>query len=99
MRKTYHICLSSHDEVMFRSEADLIRGFNSLAVAVLETDSRLLSEGFMSTHFHGLIQTDNSAETMHRARYAYARYFNSKYRRSGRLGEKQHFSLIIEGFS
>ena len=83
---------------MFRSEADLIRGFNSLAVAVLETDSRLLSEGFMSTHFHGLIQTDNSSEVMHRTRYAYARYFNSKYRRSGRLGEKQFFSLIIEGF-
>ncbi len=98
MRKTCHICLSSHDEVMFRSEADLIRGFNSLAVAVLETDSRLLSEGFMSTHFHGLIQTDNSSEVMHRTRYAYARYFNSKYRRSGRLGEKQFFSLIIEGF-
>lgn len=83
---------------MFRSDADLIRGFNSLAVAVLETDSRLLCEGFMSTHFHGLLQTDDSSEVMRRARYAYARYFNSKYRRSGRLGEKHHFSLIIGGF-
>ena len=25
MKKIYHLCLSSHDEVLFRSEADLIR--------------------------------------------------------------------------
>lgn len=98
MRKICHICLSSHDEVMFRSEADLIRGFNSLAVSTLETDSRLLSDGFVSTHFHGLIQTDDPAEAMRRTRYAYARYFNSKYRRRGRLGERIAFSLTIEGF-
>ena len=42
MRKTYHVSLSSHDEVLFRNEADLIRGFNCLALATLETDSRLL---------------------------------------------------------
>ena len=57
MRKTYHLCLSSHEEVMFRSEADLCRGFNALALAILETDSRLLAEGFLTTHFHQLVQT------------------------------------------
>ena len=35
MRKTFHISLSSHNEVMFRDEADLIRGFNSLALATV----------------------------------------------------------------
>ena len=45
MRKTCHLCLSSHDEVMYRSEADLIIGFNCLAIAVLETESRIPSVG------------------------------------------------------
>ena len=49
MRKTFHISLSSHNEVMFRDEADLIRGFNSLALAIMETDSRLLADGFTPT--------------------------------------------------
>jgi hypothetical protein len=34
---------------------------------------------------------------MHRCRYAYARYFNTKYRRKGSLGEKKYFSLEVEG--
>ena len=98
MRKTFHISLSSHDEVLFRSEADLIRGFNGLALSVLETDSRLLADGFPTTHFHGLIQTDNPAEVMARARSSYARYFNAKYKRRGRLAERQGFLLEVDGY-
>ena len=97
MRKTVHLCLSSHDEVMYRSEADLIMGFNCLALAVLETESRLLAEGFMTTHHHYLAQTDHFKELMYRSRYAYARYFNAKYSRNGQLGERQYFSQEIEG--
>ena len=97
MRKTVHLCLSSHDEVMFRSEADLIMGFNCLALAVLETESRLLAEGFMTTHHHCLVQADNYKEVMRRSRYAYARYFNAKYARTGSIGERTYFSLEIDG--
>ena len=82
---------------MFRSEADLIVGFNCFAVSVLSTESRALADGFMTTHHHSLIQTDNPQETMHRSRYAYSRYFNTKYKRKGRLGEKHYFMLEIEG--
>ena len=97
MRKTYHLCLSSHDEVMFRDEADLNMGFNCLALAVLETESRLLGEGFLTTHHHSLVQTDNFREVMRKSRYAYSRFFNNKYHRGGRLGEKLFFSLEVEG--
>lgn len=97
MRKTCHLCLSSHDEVMYRSEADLIFGFNCLAVAVLETESRLLAEGFLSTHNHSLVQTDHEKEVGFRSRNAYSRFFNTKYKRKGRLGEKQYFLLEVEG--
>ena len=70
MRKTVHLCLSSHQEVMYRSEADLNMGFNCLALAVMETESRLLGEGFMTTHNHKLVQTENPAELVRRERYA-----------------------------
>ena len=97
MRKTVHLCLSSHDEVMYRSEADLIMGFNCLSLAILETESRLLAEGFMTTHNHCLLQTDDYAAVMYKSRIAYSRYFNNKYGRRGRLGEKNYFYLDIDG--
>ena len=97
MRKTVHLCLKSKEEVMYRSEADLIMGFNCLALAVLETEARLLAEGFMSTHNHNLLQSDDCMETMRRHRYAYTRYFNAKYSRRGRLGEPDCFCLDVEG--
>ena len=82
---------------MYRSEEDLNMGFNCLALAVLETETRLLAEGFMTTHHHNLVQTDHYKELMYRSRYAYARYFNAKYSRKGPLGERKYFSLEIEG--
>lgn len=97
MRKLYHLCRSSHKEVMYRNEADLIMGFNSLALAVLETDSRLIAEGFISTHNHKAVQTDDHYVLMRKERYTYTRYFNAKYHRRGSLGEKNYFYTEIEG--
>ena len=97
MRKTVHLCLSSHDEVMYRSEADLRMGFNCLAIACLKTEARLMAESEMTTHIHCLMQSDKYGETMHQARYSYARYFNSKYCRKGLLGERKYFALEIDG--
>ena len=99
MEKTriYHVCLSSHEEVLFRSVADLNMGFNCLAAAAISTESRLFAEGFLTTHYHFLVQTSSLKELMYRCRYAYARYFNTKYSRSGRLGEHNYFKLEVEG--
>ena len=97
MRKTVHLCLSSHDEVLYRSEADLIMGFNCFAVALLTTESRGIAEGFLSTHHHSLIQSDAPGEAMRKHRNAYSRYFNTKFHRRGRLGEKYYFHLDIVG--
>ena len=98
MRKTFHISLSSPDEVLFRCETDLIRGFNGLALASLETDSRLLADGFPTTHFHSLLQSDCPAEVITQSRYSYSRYFNARYKRKGRLAEKRGFILEVDGY-
>lgn len=95
--KNYHFCRSSHDEVMYRSEADLIIGFNYLVYAALETDSKLLADGFLSTHHHCITRTDSPELLIKRHRYAYTRYFNAKYHRRGSLGEKRYFLLELDG--
>lgn len=97
MRKTYHLCLSSHDEIMFRNREDYVRGFNCFAEAVLETESRALADAEMSTHVHFGVQTDNFKGITYLARNKYSRYFNTKYYRKGRLGERVFFSTEIVG--
>lgn len=97
MRKTLHYCLASHDEVMFRSTEDLNWAFNCLAIAANETESRILGESFMSDHMHTGIQTDSLSEFSHKYRYPYTRFFNNKYHRSGRLGERNAFHLEMIG--
>ena len=95
--KLVHLCLSSHDEVMFRSREDLIFGQNSYAVANMETDSKALCASFLSTHFHGVSMTDDPRYLMFRSRNYISRHFNGKYRRRGRLGEKVFFLLEMVG--
>ncbi|MBR1538486.1 MAG: hypothetical protein IJ636_03170 [Bacteroidales bacterium] len=97
MKEIYHLSLSSHQEVMYRDEADLNRGFNCLAEACMETDSILLAESFLTTHHHEMVLTDCLKEIFHRQRYAYVRYFNARHGRRGSLGEKVPFTLKIEG--
>lgn len=97
MRRSYHICISGGDEVIFRSTEDYHHAFNCLALASYGTDSSLLAEAVMSTHAHFCARTQEPAMLIHDFRYPYARYFNNKYRRSGRLGERNAFILELDG--
>lgn len=98
MKKTYHLCLSAGDEVMFRDLEDYNRGFNSFAIALYKTNSTGLVESFMSTHMHLLIQTDSPKDFMMCFRMFYTMYFNKKYDHYGRLGEKRHFTMEVVGY-
>ena len=98
MKKTYHLCLSAGDEVMFRDLEDYHRGFNCFASALYKTGSTGLVESFMSTHTHQLIQTSCPEKFMYAFRQPYTMYFNNKYHRKGQLGEKHHFTMEIVGY-
>lgn len=98
MKKTYHLCLSAGDEVMFRDLEDYHRGFNCFACALYKTDSTGLVESFMSTHTHQLVQARCPGELMYTFRQSYTMYFNHKYHRKGHLGEKRHFATEISGY-
>jgi hypothetical protein len=99
MKKTYHLCLSAGDEVMFRDLEDYNRGFNCLALALFKTGSNGLVESFMSTHTHQLSQTSDPAGLMYHFRLAYSMYFNRKYHRHGKLGEDSHFTMEVVGYN
>ena len=98
MKKTYHLCLSAGDEIMFRDLEDYHRGFNCFACALYKTGSTGLVESFMSTHTHQLVQTECPEEFMYNFRQTYSMFFNKKYHRRGRLGEKHHFTLEVVGY-
>ncbi|MBR5833106.1 MAG: hypothetical protein IKY48_00825 [Bacteroidales bacterium] len=98
MKKTYHLCLSADDEIMFRDLEDYHRGFNCFASALYKTDSTGLVESFMSTHTHQLVQTRCPSEFMYSFRQPYTMYFNNKYHRKGRLGEQHHFTMEVVGY-
>lgn len=95
--KNFHFCISGGNEVIFRTEDDYIRGFNSLAITVAETGAFLNAEAFMSTHLHVCVRTDDIHTFIRKFWRSYTRYFNSKYLRSGTLGCSP-FILEIEGF-
>jgi len=97
MKKTYHLCLSAGEEVLFRDLEDYHRGFNCFAVALYKTGSIGLVEAFMATHAHKLIQTHDPKGFMYSFRNPYAKYFNNKYGRTGKLGEDIHFTLEVVG--
>lgn len=98
MKKTYHLCLSAGDEIMFRDLEDYNRGFNCFALALYKTGSTGLVESFMATHTHQVVQTNDPKEFMWHFRQPYSRYFNHKYNRSGKLGEHTHFTMEVIGY-
>lgn len=83
---------------MFRDTEDYNRGFNCFAIALHQTDSTGLCESFMSTHTHQMLQTNTPAGFMHCFRKSYSMYFNNKYQRTGKLGERHHFCMEINGY-
>lgn len=58
MKKTYHLCLSAGEEVMFRDLEDYNREFNCFAIALYKTGSTGLVESFMATHCHLMVETE-----------------------------------------
>lgn len=97
MKKLYHLSLSSPSEVLFRSQDDYRRAFNCYVVALLKSDSLSFADAFMSNHLHLCITSKSLKEFCYLFRIGYAKYFNNKYSRGGKLGEDSFFVLEVEG--
>ncbi len=97
MRNLFHVCVASHNEVLFRDESDFIAFTNLMALATFKTGEELLADAIMSTHFHLALMSHDPAPFIARLRHSYGRYFNYKYKRSGRLGPRGFFQTGITG--
>lgn len=98
MRKTYHLCLSAGDHgLLCRREEDYVRMVNCICIASLRTETIVLAFAVMANHVHLCVRSYDQEKYMKTLRYMYTRYFNSKYHRRGRLGERNHFVLELEG--
>ena len=98
MKESYHICFTSHLEVMFRDEEDHGMMLNLMALRAFASDTELLVDAEMSTHVHLNVFTDAPLTYAGNLRMSYTKYFNTKYGRKGRLGEKYTYLLKVEGF-
>ena len=98
MKESYHICFTSHDEVLFRDEEDHGMFLNLMALRGFTHNTEILVDAEMSTHAHLNVFSDVPVWFAGRLRMSYTKYFNYKYHRIGRFGEKYTFCLKIDGF-
>ena len=97
VKESYHICFTSHDEVMFRDEEDHGMFVNLLALRAYAEDADIIVDAEMSTHAHLNAFTNKPQHLASNLRMPYTRYLNRKYGREGRLGQKYTFVLKISG--
>ena len=98
MKESYHICFTSHDEVLFRDEEDHGMFVNLMAVRGFMHDTEILVDAEMSTHVHLNVFSEKPFLFAGILRMSYTKYFNYKYGRSGRLGQKNAYVVKIDGF-
>ena len=96
-RRLYHICFTSHNEVLCRSYKDYCMMFNCIAQAVFKTGSSLLAHAIMSTHVHMIAVCADPSNLVMRIRTSYTQMFNHRYKRKGTLGDKAFFCSKLEG--
>lgn len=97
MSTTFHLCYTSHDEVMFRNENDMNMAFNCLCSSLCKTDSTCYAYAFMSDHHHGCYSTKHPGELIRTTRESYTKLFNNKYYRRGPLGDLGLFLQEVQG--
>lgn len=97
MLKTYHLCYTSHKEVVYRNMEDMNRSFNCLCSALKRTGNRCLAENDIPNHHHGCYETECPGHLIQLKRQSYTHYFNEKYGRKGPLGDPGHFAQELDG--
>lgn len=95
MKKLYHACYTSHNEILCRDNEDYERLLCRIAQTSINSGSPVLAYTIMSNHVHIILLSDNPAVFVKNLRQSYTRSFNKKYLRHGNLGEHGFFSSEI----
>lgn len=97
MKRLYHWCMSSPDEVLFRDEEDIRVAVNCYALALFHTGSDSLSDSFMSNHIHAMIFTNDIRKFGCSMKSRYSIYFQNKYHTNSICKRTSVFYSVIEG--
>ncbi len=82
---------------MFRDEEDHGMFINLMALRSFAEQADILVDAEMSTHAHLNVFANWPVRFASNLRMSYTRYFNKKYSRKGRLGQKNTFLLKVVG--
>lgn len=93
----YHLCYTSHDEVLCRSWDDYERLISKIGYFAFKFDSKVLAYCVMSNHVHLILLTDCVEKFVQHLRGSYTKSFNYKYLRKGELGESGYFCIRLSG--
>lgn len=99
MKRLFHICISSHDEVITRNRDDVRMITNLLGLSAFRTDTEVLADAIMSSHLHGIISAEKPKAFAGSLHMSLSRWFNHKYDRKGPLGESSCFILKLDGLN
>ena len=91
-----HICIKSENELMHREEDDYRSGITKMALAAYRTGTHIFAYAFMSNHVHMIVQSPDISRFVSNYRNAYTRWFNFKYCRKGRLGERSFHTTSLD---
>ena len=81
---------------MFRDAEDHGMFLNILALRGFSTETEVECEAEMSTHVHINTLTAQPGRFAGQVRMSYTKWFNAKYGREGRFGEKYTFPVEIQ---
>jgi REP element-mobilizing transposase RayT len=91
-----HICIKSENELMHREEEDYRSGISKMALAAHRTGTHIFAFAFMSTHVHMVVQSPDISRFVSNFRNSYTKWFNYKYSRTGRLGERYYHTETLD---
>ena len=97
MKESYHICFTSHEEVLFRDEEDHGMFVNLMALRGFADQTEILVDAEMSTHVHLNLFCTRPMRYANNLRLSSTRYFNRQYGRKGSFGQKYTYCLKVQG--
>lgn len=97
MKRIHHICFTSHHEVFCRNYQDYYMLFNCIAQGCIKHNDLLLAFAIMSNHVHIVSMNCNPVPFVKTIRSSYTQMFNSRYGRTGALGDKSFFNNELSG--
>jgi hypothetical protein len=84
---------------MFRDDEDHGMFVNLMALRSFEQETGIIVDAEMSTHVHLNVFTSTPTRYAGLLRSSYTKYFNGKYGREGRFGQKYTYVLKVDGFN